>query len=56
MKSFEERLLSNFKREHRSYLINTNHLTAIDGNSVYIKDKLIPVGETYRKEFKNMNL
>lgn len=56
MKSFEERLPSNFKRVHRSYLINTNHLTAIDGNSVYIKDKLIPVGETYRKEFKNMNL
>ena len=56
MKSFEERLPSNFKRVHRSYLINTNHLTAIDGNSVYIQDKLIPIGETYRKDFKNLNL
>lgn len=56
MKSFEERLPSNFKRIHRSYLINTKHLTAIDGNSVYIQDKLIPIGETYRKAFKNLNL
>lgn len=56
MRSFEERLPTNFKRVHRSYLINTNHLTAIDGNSVYIQDKLIPIGETYRKDFKNLNL
>lgn len=56
MKSFEERLPPNFRRVHRSYLINTNHLNAIDGNSVYIEEKLIPIGETYRKEFKNMNL
>ena len=56
MKSFEERLPSNFKRIHRSYLINTNHITALDGNSVYLQDKLIPIGETYRKDFKNLNL
>ena len=56
MKSFEERLPLNFKRIHRSYLINTNHLSVIDGNSVYIQDKLIPIGETYRKDFKNLNL
>ena len=52
MKSFESKLPSNFKRIHRSFIINIDYLTSIDGNSVYLGQKNIPIGETYRKEIK----
>ena len=28
-------------------------LTSIDGNSVYLNQKILPIGETYRKEMKD---
>ena len=53
MKSFENKLPINFKRIHRSYIINLDFLTSIDGNSVYLNQKIIPIGETYRKDIKD---
>lgn len=52
MKSFEAKLPKNFKRIHRSFIINLDYLTSIDGNSVYLDQKILPIGETYRKEIK----
>lgn len=56
MKSFEEKLPQNFQRIHRSYTINTDCINAVDGNLVYISDQLLPIGETYRKDFKKIFL
>lgn len=39
-----------FRRVHRSYLVNLSHLTVIDRNEVYIGSMRIPVGKHYKKE------
>ena len=54
MKSFENKLPENFKRIHRSFIINLDYLSSIEGNSVYINQKILPIGETYRKEMKEL--
>lgn len=53
MKSFENKLTNHFKRVHRSYIVNLDYLTSIDGNSVHLHQKILPIGETYRKEMKD---
>jgi DNA-binding LytR/AlgR family response regulator len=40
-----------FPRIHKSFVIHMKYLEYITGNSVKIKDKLLPVGKTYRKQF-----
>lgn len=63
MKDMEEHLMgSSFSRIHKSYIINDNKITSIEGNMVVLnnneKDKLL-VGSTYRKSFfdkKNQKL
>lgn len=40
-----------FIRIHRSYIINTNHIERVDGNSIYINGKSLPLGKTYKKDF-----
>jgi two-component system LytT family response regulator len=37
-----------FLRVHKSFLVSVDKITMVDGNTVYIGDKAIPVGETYR--------
>ena len=37
-----------FVRVHKSYLINTKHVSAIDGNQVLIVDQKLPIGRNYR--------
>jgi two-component system LytT family response regulator len=50
LKSIEEQLPSNkFIRIHKSYLISVESIIAIRKNSVFIKDKELPVGDTYRE-------
>ena len=50
LKSIEEQLPSNkFIRIHKSYLISIESIIAIRKNSVFIKDKELPVGDTYRE-------
>ncbi|WP_333624257.1 LytTR family DNA-binding domain-containing protein [Sphingobacterium siyangense] len=51
LEKIDEQFPSNhFIRVHRSYLINMNKITSIQGNLVYMEngDK-IPIGRTYRK-------
>ncbi len=59
MKSLEDRLpLHNFKRVHRSYIVNIKKITAILGNMVELmesgKVKQLPIGKNYRDELLDM--
>ncbi|HLY69402.1 MAG TPA: response regulator transcription factor [Puia sp.] len=50
LKSIEEQLPPHrFVRIHKSYLISIDSIIAVRKNSVFIKDKELPVGETYRE-------
>lgn len=40
-----------FYRIHKSYIISIEKIKMIDGNTVFINDEAIPVGETYKEEF-----
>ncbi|PWS26525.1 DNA-binding response regulator [Pedobacter yonginense] len=40
-----------FYRIHKSYIISIEKIKMIDGNTVYINDQAIPIGETYKDEF-----
>lgn len=48
--SFIEKLDQRFIRIHRSYIINTNKITAYTKNDIEIGKFEIPIGENYRKE------
>ncbi|AZQ62640.1 response regulator transcription factor [Flammeovirga pectinis] len=37
-----------FIRVHRSYIVNLNHVTAFETHALWIDDKEIPIGKTYR--------
>ncbi len=52
MKSLEQKLPAFFMRVHRSYIVNTNNITAIErGSRIVFGEHYIPVGETYRAAF-----
>lgn len=40
-----------FYRIHKSYIISIEKIKMIDGNTVYINDQSIPLGDTYKEEF-----
>ncbi|WP_231426205.1 LytTR family DNA-binding domain-containing protein [Pedobacter sp. Leaf250] len=40
-----------FYRVHKSYIISLEKIKMIDGNTIYINDQSIPIGETYKEEF-----
>lgn len=45
-----------FHRIHRSYLVNNTHITYISKDYINLRDKQLPIGESYRKplnEIKN---
>ena len=41
---------SDFRRTHRSYLVNLSMIEGIDEDSLIIGEDFIPIGKTYRKE------
>ena len=43
-----------FYRIHKSYIVSTEKIKMIEGNSVYIEDVCLPIGETYRDRFFKM--
>ncbi|MEM8969444.1 MAG: LytTR family DNA-binding domain-containing protein [Bacteroidota bacterium] len=47
---FEQKLPNNFLRIHRSYIINSNKITAYTMHDVEIAGKEIPIGVSYKKE------
>ncbi len=58
MKSIETQLPTNqFKRVHRSYIVNVKKINRIEDNSIYIKYneglKGIPIGKAYKDKFMN---
>lgn len=59
MKSLEEKLDSkNFRRIHRSYIVNLNKINAVNGSMVEIEFKgqvrQLPVGKNYKEELMNV--
>lgn len=62
MKAFEEKLpAKKFKRVHRSFIININHIKGIEDNAVLIEQhdgvKSIPIGKSYKEKLmKDINL
>jgi DNA-binding LytR/AlgR family response regulator len=55
MKSLEAKLPAPpFKRVHRSYIVNTNKIKALDGNSLEVIEKgqvkILPIGKNYRDQ------
>lgn len=45
-----------FVRVSKSYIVNTNHITAFDNHSLNIGSTEIPIGEVYRKPFLDIYL
>ncbi|TDG36760.1 response regulator transcription factor [Pedobacter changchengzhani] len=43
-----------FYRVHKSYIVSLEKIKMIDGNTLFINDQSIPVGETYKEEFFKM--
>lgn len=51
LKTLEEKLPErSFMRVHRSYIVNVEHINAIEDNYILISDKSIPIGKTYRED------
>ncbi|MBF9222945.1 LytR/AlgR family response regulator transcription factor [Hymenobacter ruricola] len=51
MKAVEEKFPSRrFVRVHRSFIVNVNHIQALEDNSLVVENKHIPVGQTYLRE------
>ena len=40
-----------FQRVHKSYIINLRKISSISGNTVFLKNKGIPIGGNYRSDF-----
>lgn len=54
LKTFEEKFPEKpFMRVHRSFIVNLNHIEAIEDNFIVIGKKNIPIGKTYRAELMN---
>ncbi|WP_045469644.1 LytR/AlgR family response regulator transcription factor [Sporocytophaga myxococcoides] len=52
MKGFQARLpKENFARVHRSYIVNTDKIEAIENLFILINNKQIPIGASYKDEF-----
>jgi DNA-binding LytR/AlgR family response regulator len=53
MKGIEEKLegFKRFMRVHRSYIVNMDHVDSVQDINVVIRDKMIPIGRSYRSRF-----
>jgi len=52
MKKMEDALPArNFIRVHKSYIVSISKIDSIERSRIFIGDKIIPVGDTYRDEF-----
>ena len=54
LKALEVQLPANFKRIHRSYIINTQKIDYLTSEEVNIKGKMIPVGMKYKEVLKSI--
>ncbi len=52
LRNWKEKLQSfKFIQVHRSYIINIDKIKKVYGNQVFIDDKAIPIGKTYKEDF-----
>ena len=52
MKKMEDALPTKyFIRVHKSYIVSINKIDSIERSRIFIGEKIIPVGDTYRDEF-----
>lgn len=52
IKNFLDNLpAESFIRVHRSYIVNLSAIEYIDGNTLFLKDRSVPLGMKYRQEF-----
>lgn len=51
LKSFEEKLPSNFIRVHRSFIVSLNHINSVQRNRIIIDKVYIPIGQNYKDDF-----
>jgi len=54
LKSLVETLPDFFVKVHRSYVVNLNYIEQSSANSIKIKDFIVPISESNRKEFKSL--
>lgn len=51
-REMEELLIkNNFLRVHKSYIVAINKIDSIEKNQIFINEKIIPIGNTYKKRF-----
>ena len=53
LKSLVKILPIYFQRIHRGYLVNMYKIDNIGNKDLYVNDKIIPIGKTYKVNFKN---
>jgi two-component system LytT family response regulator len=52
LKTLEESLPGQrFIRVHKSYIISIEKISSIERNRIFIKDIVVPIGDTYRERF-----
>ncbi|MFV0593393.1 MAG: LytR/AlgR family response regulator transcription factor [Draconibacterium sp.] len=52
LKKLQQNLpVERFSRVHKSYIVGLNHITAINKTQVMIRDKYIPIGESFKSFF-----
>lgn len=57
LKSLEEQLTPNrFVRIHKSFLISIDRIQEIKSGKVKVKDKYLPIGDSYKKRFNDIVL
>jgi len=53
LKDFELKLPNNFMRIHKSYIVRLDQIESIERNRIFIQNKIIPVGDTYKTKFQD---
>ncbi len=55
MKQLEEVLPANrFVRVHKSFIVALDKINSIERQEIYIKDRIIPIGNTYQEHFNKL--
>lgn len=53
LKDFESKLPNlDFMRIHKSFIIRLDQIETIERNRIFIQNKIIPIGETYKNKFQ----
>lgn len=53
-KNLEGQLPVNFIRIHKSFIVNSGHLTSVKKNAVFIGEQELPLGDTYRAAIEEL--